>query len=90
VGHDARLGKLLRIDPHAGGGCDGGCTIPAGNPGFRQPEIWAKGLRNPWRFSFDRATGDVTIGDVGQDTWEEVDFAQAPGRAGGADFGWSA
>jgi glucose/arabinose dehydrogenase len=90
VGHDARLGKLLRIDPHAGGGCDGGCTIPAGNPGFRQPEIWAKGLRNPWRFSFDRATGDVTIGDVGQDTWEEVDFAPAPGRAGGADFGWSA
>jgi glucose/arabinose dehydrogenase len=89
AGHDARLGKLLRIDPTPGAGCDGHCTIPAGNPGFAQPEIWAYGLRNPWRFSFDRVTGDLTIGDVGQETWEEVDFAAAPGRAAGADFGWS-
>jgi glucose/arabinose dehydrogenase len=89
AGHDARLGKLLRIDPAAGPGCDGRCTIPAGNPGFAQPEIWAKGLRNPWRFSFDRATGDLVIGDVGQDTWEEVDFAPAPGRGVGADYGWN-
>jgi glucose/arabinose dehydrogenase len=90
AGHDARLGKLLRIDPAVGSGCDGRCTIPAGNPGFAQPEIWAKGLRNPWRFSFDRATGDLVIGDVGQDTWEEVDFAAAPGRGVGADYGWNA
>ncbi len=89
AGHDARLGKLLRIDPRPGAGCDGRCTIPAGNPGFAQPEIWAKGLRNPWRFSFDRATGDLVIGDVGQDTWEEVDFAAAPGRGVGADYGWN-
>jgi glucose/arabinose dehydrogenase len=89
AGHDARLGKLLRIDPTAGSGCDGHCTIPTGNPGFAQPEIWAKGLRNPWRFSFDRVTGDLTIGDVGQDTWEEVDFAPAPGRGVGADYGWN-
>jgi glucose/arabinose dehydrogenase len=89
VGHDARLGKLLRIDPRPGPGCDGRCTIPAGNPGFAQTEIWAKGLRNPWRFSFDRVTGDLTIGDVGQATWEEVDFAAAPGRGVGADYGWN-
>ncbi|MET0602192.1 MAG: PQQ-dependent sugar dehydrogenase [Baekduia sp.] len=89
AGHDARLGKLLRIDPRPGPGCDGRCTIPAGNPGFAQPEIWAKGLRNPWRFSFDRATGDLVIGDVGQATWEEVDFAAAPGRGAGADYGWN-
>jgi glucose/arabinose dehydrogenase len=89
AGHDARLGKLLRIDPRAGSGCDGRCTIPAANPGFAQPEIWAKGLRNPWRFSFDRVTGDLVIGDVGQSTWEEVDFAAAPGRGVGADYGWN-
>src|SRR4051794_13661150 len=87
--HDARLGKILRIDPSPGTGCGGGCTIPAGNPGFGQPEIWAYGLRNPWRFSFDRATGDLVIGDVGQDRWEEVDLATAAGgRGGGANFGW--
>lgn len=89
AGHDARLGKLLRIDPRPGAGCDGLCTIPAGNPGFEQPEIWAKGLRNPWRFSFDRVTGDLIIGDVGEGTWEEVDFAPAPGREAGADYGWN-
>ena len=89
AGHDARLGKLLRIDPTPGAGCDGRCTIPADNPGFAQPEIWAKGLRNPWRFSFDRVTGDLTIGDVGQESWEEVDFAAAPGRGAGADYGWN-
>jgi glucose/arabinose dehydrogenase len=86
--HDARLGKILRIDPAPGAGCDGGCTIPAGNPGFGQPEIWAYGLRNPWRFSFDRATGDLLIGDVGQDAWEEIDYAPAPSRGAGANFGW--
>jgi glucose/arabinose dehydrogenase len=90
AGHDARQGKLLRIDPRPGDGCGGGCTIPAGNPGFAQPEIWAYGLRNPWRFSFDRTTGDLLIGDVGQETWEEVDFAPASaGRLAGANYGWS-
>jgi hypothetical protein len=89
AGHDARLGKLLRIDPRPGDGCGGGCTIPAGNPGFAEPEIWAYGLRNPWRWSFDRTTGDVVIGDVGQDTWEEVDVAPASaGRLAGANYGW--
>jgi glucose/arabinose dehydrogenase len=88
--HDARLGKLLRIDPRPGDGCGGSCTIPAGNPPFAEREIWAYGLRNPWRFSFDRSTGDLVIGDVGQDTWEEVDFASAAaGRLAGANYGWN-
>jgi glucose/arabinose dehydrogenase len=85
------LGKILRIDPRPSGGKPYG--IPAGNPfvGRRgaKPEIYAWGLRNPWRFSFDRATGDLTIGDVGQDHVEEVDFrTQGTGR--GANFGWRA
>ena len=84
------LGKLLRIDPTAGGA--GAYAVPAdnpfvGRPGAR-PEIWAYGLRNPWRFSFDRETGDLTIGDVGQGAWEEIDFAPAPGRGRGANYGW--
>jgi glucose/arabinose dehydrogenase len=69
------LGKLLRISPRPGGGY----SIPAGNPFAGQhgkrPEIWAYGLRNPWRFSFDRLTGDLVMGDVGQDQQEETDFA---------------
>lgn len=84
----ALLGKLLRISPTPGGGY----TIPPDNPfGGRadaRGEIWAYGLRNPFRFSFDRATGDLLIGDVGQDDAEEVDFAAAPGRGRGANFGW--
>jgi glucose/arabinose dehydrogenase len=62
-----------------------------GDPGAR-PEIWAYGLRNPWRFSFDRASGDLWIGDVGQYDWEEIDHVAARnGRdAGkGANFGWN-
>jgi glucose/arabinose dehydrogenase len=55
-------------------------------PGYR-PEIWALGLRNPWRFSFDRTTGDLYIADVGQDTWEEVNF-QPAGDPGGRNYGW--
>ncbi|HEV3000671.1 MAG TPA: PQQ-dependent sugar dehydrogenase, partial [Solirubrobacteraceae bacterium] len=81
------LGKVLRIAPRA----DGGYDVPAGNPfagGGGAPEVWATGLRNPWRFSFDRATGDLLIGDVGEATMEEVDLAAAPGRAPGANFGW--
>jgi glucose/arabinose dehydrogenase len=84
------LGKMLRIDPHASGGK--AYTIPPDNPlvgksGIK-PEIWASGLRNPWRFSFDRLTGDLWIGDVGQNTWEEVDF-QPGSSKGGRNYGWS-
>ena len=81
------LGKMLRIDVDAGDPYG----IPADNPfvgteGAR-PEIWAYGLRNPWRFSFDRGTGDLYIADVGQNKWEEVDVALAPDR-GGQNYGW--
>src|SRR3954454_24673853 len=68
----SRLGKLLRIDPKAAGAT---------------PEIYALGLRNPFRFSFDREKGDLIIGDVGQDNWEEVDFSPA-GTAAGRNYGW--
>jgi len=83
---DTLLGKLLRIDvsgdPY---------RVPASNPfvgrsGVR-PEIFDYGLRNPWRYSFDRQTGALFIGDVGQDLWEEVDAVRA-GQPGGLDFGW--
>ena len=82
------LGKILRIDVESGAFP---YRIPAdnpyvGKPRFR-PEIWALGLRNPWRFSFDRLTGDLLIGDVGQSSWEEVDFHKN-GRASGQNFGW--
>jgi glucose/arabinose dehydrogenase len=86
-------GKILRIDPHAS--ADAPYTVPADNPfvgvdGAR-PEIWSIGLRNPWRFSFDRSTGDLWIADVGQDHWEEVDVAWAADGGGrGLNFGWSA
>ena len=81
------LGKLLRIDVNHGANY----AIPADNPfvkGGGLPEIWAYGLRNPWRFSFDRLTGDLYIADVGQDAWEEIDFVPA-GNLGGLNFGWS-
>ncbi len=85
---DVLLGKLLRIRPGPGGGY----SIPNGNPftgmGGRRPEIWAYGLRNPWRFSFDRLTGSLVIGDVGQDHQEEVDLATR-GQGAGANYGWS-
>jgi glucose/arabinose dehydrogenase len=87
---DARLGKILRIDPAPGDGCDGRCTIPAGNPGFPQREVWAYGLRNPWRFAFDPAGGGLAIADVGNNTWEELDFAAGPDPGRGANFGWPA
>jgi glucose/arabinose dehydrogenase len=83
------LGKLLRIDPRPRRGRP--YSIPARNPFRRRAgardEIYAYGLRNPWRFSFDRNTGDLAIGDVGQDLWEEINFAPR-GRARGANFGW--
>lgn len=83
------LGKILRIDPRASGGRP--YTVPDGNPfagrSGARAEIYAYGLRNPWRFSFDRSTGDLTIGDVGQDEVEEIDFVRS-GRGRGANFGW--
>ncbi len=84
----ALLGKVLRLDVDHGQPY----AIPPGNPfataqGAR-PEVWAYGLRNPWRFSFDRATGDLWIADVGQDKWEEVNLQPAAGQ-GGENYGWS-
>jgi len=83
------LGKLLRIDPAASGGRP--YQIPPSNPfasrAGARGEIYAYGLRNPWRFSFDRRTGDLAIGDVGQDQVEEIDFARR-GRARGVNYGW--
>lgn len=84
------LGKMLRIDVNSQ---DPGKQyhVPLSNPhygpGNPLDEIWAKGLRNPWRFSFDRLTGDLWIGDVGQELWEEINFqpAQSPG---GENYGW--
>jgi glucose/arabinose dehydrogenase len=81
------LGKILRID------VDSGATyaIPPSNPFVNRAgargEIWAFGLRNPWRFSFDRVTGDLWIGDVGQSAWEEVDYQPAT-SIGGENYGW--
>lgn len=86
----SRLGKILRITPTPGGSY----TVPPDNPlagvgGGVQPEIWSYGLRNPFRFSFDRLTGDLLIGDVGQNSWEEVDFDPTAAGAGrGDNFGW--
>jgi len=88
---DALLGKILRIDVDARtGGRPYG--IPRTNPyrtGGGRPEIWAIGLRNPWRFSFDRTTGDLWVGDVGQSAVEEVDRVRK-GRGGLLNFGWDA
>jgi glucose/arabinose dehydrogenase len=86
---DTLLGKILRIDPRPAGGRPYG--VPSDNPfvgrdGAR-PEIWDYGLRNPWRFSFDAATGDLWIGDVGQNAYEEVDYE--PAGSGGRNYGWN-
>ena len=84
------LGKMLRIDVDATD--RGNYGIPPSNP-FADPndgvldEIWAKGLRNPWRFSFDRVSGDLYIADVGQNAWEEIDF-QPASSSGGENWGW--
>jgi glucose/arabinose dehydrogenase len=86
---DALLGKILRIDPRPNGKAQ--YRIPTGNPFRGKPghrgEIWMYGLRNPWRFSFDSKTHDMWIGDVGQDAYEEVDFARA--AHGGQNWGWN-
>lgn len=85
---DTLLGKVLRIDPRGGKPY----AIPSDNPFVGDPkakdEIWAYGLRNPWRFSFDARTGDLLIGDVGQSAWEEIDWAPAASK-GGENYGWS-
>ena len=83
---DTLLGKILRIDVDAGQGN----AIPIDNPfaaGGGLPEIWSYGLRNPWRFSFDRLTGAMFIADVGQNAWEEVDAE--PAGSGGRNYGWN-
>jgi glucose/arabinose dehydrogenase len=84
---ESYLAKLLRLDVDSGDPYG----IPGDNPfanGGGLPEIWAFGFRNPWRFSFDRVTGDLYIADVGQNQWEEVDYLPA-GSPGGANFGWN-
>tara|TARA_B100000945_G_scaffold321272_1_gene334931 strand:- start:310 stop:1239 length:930 start_codon:yes stop_codon:yes gene_type:complete len=82
------FGSLLRIDISV----DKGYIIPKSNPFINKnnakPEIWSYGLRNPWRFSFDRLTGDLYIGDVGQNSWEEINFQNAT-SSGGENYGWN-
>ncbi len=84
------LGKMLRIDPQPAGNLP--YAIPSDNPFVDEPdarpEIWAYGLRNPWRYSFDRATGDLWIGDVGQSDREEIDL-QPASSSGGENYGWN-
>jgi Glucose / Sorbosone dehydrogenase/RTX calcium-binding nonapeptide repeat (4 copies) len=85
------LGKILRIDPHPSGGSS--YSVPPSNPfvgvAGSRGEIWSYGLRNPWRFSFDRATGAMLVADVGYQTYEEVDFEPASAGLGrGDNFGW--
>jgi hypothetical protein len=84
------LGKLLRLDVSGASGY----TIPTGNPGLTDtnfaPEVWSYGLRNPWRFSFDKSNGDLYIADVGQSSWEEVNVSPTTAQAGrGVNFGWN-
>jgi len=86
AGQDTKqaLGKLLRID------VDNPNARPAGNmPDPADIHVFGIGLRNPWRWSFDRSTGDLYIGDVGQDSWEEVDYVKAADIKAGINFGWS-
>jgi glucose/arabinose dehydrogenase len=89
------LGKILRLDVDGAPDGDRGYAIPPDNPfapqgvrpGAGRPEIWAYGLRNPWQFSFDAASGDLYIADVGQDEWEEVNRQPSDSR-GGENYGW--
>ncbi len=86
---DTLLGKILRIDPDPSGYYR--YQVPLSNPFVGQPgtrwEIWDYGLRNPWKFSFDRANGDMWIGDVGQSLYEEIDYA--PAGQSGINWGWN-
>ncbi len=84
------LGKVLRISPRPGSGAQ--YTSPATNPFVGVPgdnEIWSYGVRNPWRFSFDRLTGALLLGDVGDHNWEELNYDPAPNAGRGVNFGWS-
>jgi glucose/arabinose dehydrogenase len=86
---DSLLGKILRIDPRPSGGRPYTVSSPGPLGQGARPEICDYGLRNPWRFSFDRGTAALLIGDVGQNTQEEIDYAPAE-RVCGNNFGWSA
>jgi glucose/arabinose dehydrogenase len=86
------LGKMLRINVDGRSG-NKGYSIPSSNPYVGEPgrnEIWQRGLRNPWRWSFDRTNGNLWIGDVGQGTWEEIDRARngSKGPGKGINWGW--
>ncbi len=86
---ESLLGKVLRIDPRTSGNPP--YSIPPDNPFVGTPgadEIWSSGLRNPYRFSFDRGTGALTIGDVGQSAFEEIDYEPGPNAGRGDNFGW--
>jgi glucose/arabinose dehydrogenase len=78
------LGKILRLNPSTPGPC---AAFPP-NPGVGLPEIWSRGLRNPWRFSFDRQTGDLYIADVGQNAREEINVSSAPIAGRALNYGW--
>lgn len=81
------LGKILRLDVSGEAP-----KCPATNPKLgdgTRCEIWSYGLRNPWRFSFDQKTGDIFIGDVGQNPWEEIDYSPASPGVGGENYGWN-
>ena len=85
------LGKMLRIDVNVGDAHPNGYVVPPDNPfasgaGGTLPEIWSFGFRNPWRYSFDSATGAMLLGDVGQGAWEEVNYE--PRGRGGRNYGW--
>lgn len=80
------LGKLLRLNPDTGTPCNNVIINPFPFPGVQH--VWSLGLRNPWRFSFDRQTGDLYIGDVGQDAREEIDVAVAPNAGRQVNYGW--
>ena len=88
---DTLLGKVLRLDVNVPAGNSATYRIPADNPfvgrAGARGEIWLYGLRNAWRMAFDRATGDLWIGDVGQGDWEEIDVARA--GIGGTNLGWN-
>ena len=86
---ESLLGKVIRIDPRQSGGAP--YTVPADNPFVGTAgadEIWSYGLRNPFRFSFDRETGAIAIGDVGGSSWEEVDYEPGPNAGRGDNYGW--
>ena len=88
---DSLLGSIVRVDVGVSEVAD--YSVPPDNPyvgnELAKPEIWAYGLRNPWRFSFDRVTGDLYIGDVGQSHWEEINYRPA-NSTGGENYGWNA